>query len=250
MSLQEEIDLGDDLAAEINRQLPLIEDRAANRYFNDLGQRIARSADRREPIRYRFYLVNSDVVNAFAIPGGHVYMNRGLIERAETMSEVAAVTAHEIGHVVGRHGAKQLARLQTANLAFAVGSVLLGQPTGVERAAIEIGAGAVFARYSRDQEREADSLGVHFLIRAGIDPAGMPAMFQTLLEERERRPSALEQFFSTHPLTEERVERARSIQAALPDADAPGLQRDTRKFHEFQRGLAELPPPPDRERRE
>ncbi len=168
VTTQQEVQLGADYSRQINQQLPLLNDQATLRYVNDLGRRIARNADQRG-INYNFYVVNSDVVNAFAIPGGHIYVNRGLIERADNMSELAGVLAHEIGHVVERHGIEQMQKAQNANTALAVVyGVLLGRnPSTVEQAGIQVGGSAIFASYGREAEREAfpaqwdPKLGIH-----------------------------------------------------------------------------------------
>src|SRR5690606_21936667 len=110
ISPQQEAQLGAQYAAEINQQLPIVQNSAVHSYINELGRSIASRVDPR--LNYTFYVVNSDQVNAFAVPGGYIYVNRGLIERAESMSELAGVLGHEIGHVVERHGLEQMARQQ------------------------------------------------------------------------------------------------------------------------------------------
>ncbi len=131
-------------------------------------------------------MVDSKEVNAFAVPGGYVYVNRGLIERATNMDELAGVLGHEIGHVVLRHSVKQMQQAQGANVGLTLACVLTrvcqNQAAG---AAIQIGGSALFAKFSRDDEAQADRVGVKYVTRAGIDPHGMPQMFQTLLDERK-----------------------------------------------------------------
>jgi predicted Zn-dependent protease len=249
VTTQQEVQLGAQSSAEINRQLPLLNDRATLNYVNEIGQRIAAVADPRG-IRYNFYVVNSDVVNAFALPGGYVYVNRGLIERADNLSELAGVLAHEIGHVAERHGVEQLQRAQNANLGLSVlYGVLLGRnPSGVEQAGIQVGGSAVFAGYGRDAEREADAVGVGYMVRAGYNPAGMATFFQELLEIQQRPPSRVEQWFSTHPTTQERVNNTRAIIQQTPGATAAGLTMDTRAFQTFRSRVTSLPAPADRGR--
>ena len=161
----------------------MLNDRATNSYVNQIGSQLAAIADPRG-IRYHFYVVNSDVVNAFALPGGYVYINRGIIERADNLSEFAGVLAHEIGHVAERHSIEQLQRAQNANLGLNVlYGVLLGRaPSGVEQAGIQVGGSAVFAGYTRDAEREADRVGVAYMVRAGYNPIGLATFFEELLE--------------------------------------------------------------------
>lgn len=244
VSVQEEVDFGRRYAQQINAEVPLVDDPEVRVYIEHLGARIAQGADPRN-LEYHFHVVNSEVVNAFALPGGYVYLNRGLIEQARTMSEVAGVLGHEIGHVVARHGVEQMQKAQAANLGLGITYILLGRaPTDVERAAIGVGGGLVFTKFSRDDEREADSLAVGFLIDAGIHPRGLPGMFEILLQERERRPGLLEQWFSSHPLTEERIAETRKLIETLPEEQLQELVDDTPTFHRMQERLRSLPPPP------
>jgi predicted Zn-dependent protease len=240
VSTQQEVQLGAQSAAEINRQLPIIQDASINSYINQLGNSIAQRVDPRG-IQYRFYVVNSAQVNAFAIPGGHVYINRGLIERASNMSEVAGVLAHEIGHVVERHGIEQMAQQQNASLGVNLAYVLLGrQPSSVEQAGLQVGAGAFFAKHTRDMERQADADAVQFLARVGINPQGMVTLFQKLLAERKSSPGRVEGWFATHPLEEERVQNAQNAINALPPAARQGTT-DTPAFHTFQQRIRQIP---------
>jgi predicted Zn-dependent protease len=249
ISTAQELELGQQYAAEINRQLPIVEDPFIQRYMNQLCDRLARYGTRN--LEYTCYVVNTDAVNAFAIPGGFVYVNRGLIERADNLSELAGVVAHEIAHVEERHGVEQVERVQRANLGLTLAYILIGRvPTGLERAAIEVGAGLVFARYSREAEREADALAVQLTTAAGIDPNGLVTFFKELLDERQRRPSLVEQWFSTHPLTEERIADTRELIRQIPAAQLRNLTVDTPQFHEFQNRLRRLPAPPPQFRRQ
>jgi beta-barrel assembly-enhancing protease len=243
VSIQQEIELGRQYAAEINQQLPIVEDARIHGYINELGTLIQRQPGNRD-IPYTFYVVNIDQVNAFAIPGGHVYINRGLIERSENLSELAGVVAHEIGHVEARHGTEQMERLQAAQAGLAVATILLGQePEGLAGAAVQVGAQAYFAHHSRADEFEADSIGVRLLPGAGIDPAGMAAFFQKLLEDRQRSPSIFEQWFSTHPLAEDRIDRVRAIIDALPPTGE--LRMTSAGYDDFKARVRRLPPPPE-----
>lgn len=245
ITTQQEVQLGAEQAAQINRQLPLVRDAAINRYINDLGRSIARHADPRG-IQYNFYVVDSEQVNAFAIPGGHVYVNRGLIERADNLSELAGVLGHEIAHVSERHGIEQWQRAQRANqgLSLLYGVLLGRNPGTIERAAVGAGVqGLVLAPHGRDAEREADLRGVEFVTRAGIHPRGMVTFFQELLAERQRNPSRVEQWFSTHPLTEERIANtSRAIDAM--NLEGRNLTVNTRAFDQFRSRVRALPPSP------
>jgi beta-barrel assembly-enhancing protease len=243
ISTQQEMQMGAQYAAEINRQLPLVNDAAINNYVNQLGRNIAAQGGRQIP--YRFYVVNAPQVNAFAVPGGHIYLNRGLIERARNMSELAGVLAHEVAHVEHRHGIDQMERMQGANLALTVGYVLLGRaPTGLEEAAIGVGGQLWFARHSREAENEADATAVGMLVRARIDPNGLPSFFNVLLEEQRRQPGAVEQWFSTHPLTTDRVAHTQRIITQVPPAQLRNLQRDAQAFQTMRSRLRGLPAAP------
>jgi beta-barrel assembly-enhancing protease len=243
-SLQEEVQMGRQYAAEINRQLPIVDDAQVHRYINQLGNQIARAADQRG-IQYTFYVVNSDVVNAFAVPGGFIYINRGLIDRSENLSELAGVLGHEVAHVVARHGVDQMVRMQRAEMGANLAFVLLGRAPGqAEQLGLQLGAGAFFARHSREAEREADDLAVQYLVRAGIDPNGIVTFFQKLMQDQQRRPSVVEQWFATHPLTQERVENTRAAVQAVPAAQRQNLTTNTREFQQFQARVRQLPAAP------
>ncbi|HEU0077593.1 MAG TPA: M48 family metallopeptidase [Longimicrobiaceae bacterium] len=242
LTTQQEVEIGRQNAAQVNQQLPIVRDAAVNQYINELGRSIARGADPRG-IPYTFQVVNSNVVNAFALPGGYIYINRGVIERASNASELAGVMSHEIAHVVERHGIEQVQRAQNANMGLALlYGVLLGRnPGGLEQIGIQAGGTAVFASYGRDAEREADLRGVEFMTRAGYNPQGMVSFFEKLLSERQRNPSRLEQWFATHPLTEERIQITSRAVAAIPAATRRNLNTDTRAFQSFKSRVRSLP---------
>jgi beta-barrel assembly-enhancing protease len=236
ISQQEEIRLGRQYAAEINRELPLVDDPVANRYINLIGDRIARQGGRN--LDYTFYIVDTDEVNAFAVPGGFVYVNRGLIEAADNLSELAGVLGHEIGHVEERHSIEQIERMQRANLGLSMAYILLGRtPGALEQAGIQVAGAAIFAGFSRAAENEADEIAVHLLARAGIDPMGLVTFFEKLLADRQRRPSVVEQWFSTHPLTEDRIANTRALVQQIPESQRRNMIRNTEQFEEFQARL-------------
>ncbi|HEX2204837.1 MAG TPA: M48 family metallopeptidase [Longimicrobium sp.] len=245
VNTQQEVALGADYARQINRQLPILNDGPTNAFVNNLGDRIAANADQRG-INYTFYVVNSDVVNAFAVPGGFVYINRGLIERTDNLSELAGVLAHEIGHVAERHSVEQMQRAQNANTLLSVvyGVLLRRNPSTVERVGIQAGGGAVFAGYSRDAEREADRVGVNYLVRTGINPNGMATFFEELLAEQKRNPSRVESWFATHPTSQERVNNTRATIQATPGANNASLVTDSRDFQTFRARVRSLTPAP------
>jgi predicted Zn-dependent protease len=247
ISTQQEVQLGRQYAAELERQLPIVQDRAVNQYINQLGNSIARRVDARG-LNYTFRVVNAPEVNAFAVPGGFIYINRGLIERTDNMAELAGVLAHEIGHVVERHSVERIQKAQNANTALGVvyGVILGRNPSGVEQIGIQGIGSAVFAGYSRDAEREADMQAIRYLVQSGIDPRGMVTFFQELLSEQRRQPSAVERWFSTHPLAQERVENAQQVIAALPPGTLNGLANNTQQFEQFKARVRSLPAAPRR----
>jgi beta-barrel assembly-enhancing protease len=246
---QQEIEMGQQYAAEINRQLPIVDDPVIHRYINDLGNRIQRQPGARD-IPYTYYVVNINEVNAFAVPGGFIYINRGIIDRADNLSELAGVLAHEIGHVEARHSVAMLERMQAAQVGVTVASVLLGGPPGgLAGAAVDVGAGLFFARHSREAEHEADAIAVNLLPGAGIDPNGLVTFFRKLLDEQQRTPTTVEQWFSTHPLTEDRIATTRDLIRALPPERLANLQVTSADFNSFRNRVRQLPPPPPEFRR-
>jgi predicted Zn-dependent protease len=241
---QQEVQIGQQTAAEIAQQLPLISDPEVVRYVNVLGDSIAKLTSRSD-LDWHFYVVNSDEVNAFAVPGGFVYVNRGLIARADQMDELAGVLGHEIGHVVRRHSIKQMQQAQGANFGITIACVLTGvcsnPATGT---AINLGANAVFAKFSRQDEQEADEEGVRNVVRAGISPQGMVTMFQKLLDERKTRPSGVAAWFATHPLEEDRIADVQAMINQIPTSTLARLTKDSQNFHRFKERLQSLPAAP------
>src|SRR5437762_9328692 len=185
VSTQQEVQMGQEYSAQINAQLPIVQDAEINRYVNVLGDSIANLADSRG-LDYHFYVVNATEINAFAVPGGFVYVNRGLIDKTQNLSQLAGVLGHEIGHVVRRHSVKQMEKAQGANIGVTLACVLTSICNSqVAGAAINVAGGALFARFSRQDEAEADNEGFKNVLKAGISPAGMVTMFQKLLDERK-----------------------------------------------------------------
>lgn len=213
ISAAEEKAMGDAYAASIRQQLSVTTDAALTSRVEVLARRlaVASGADARE---WRYYVVDDTLVNAFAVPGGHIFVFRGLLERARTDAEVAGVLGHEIAHVVLRHSVDQLKKRQKANILVTMFCWATGAcESTVAQVAIGLGGEALFAKHSRDDERQADSAAVEYLVNAGIDPRGVPDMFRRLMEARRANPSAVESWFSTHPLEEERIARTEALVA-------------------------------------
>jgi predicted Zn-dependent protease len=244
VSTQQEVQMGAEYAAQVDAQLPIVQDPEVVRYINVLGDSISKLADDRQ-LEWTFKVVDSREVNAFAIPGGFIYVNRGLIERAQTLSQLAGVLGHEIGHVVERHSIDQMEKAQTANIGVTLACVLTriceSQAAGT---LINVAGGAVFAKFSREAENEADQEAISNVIRAGIHPKGIPEMFEILLAERNRSPAGVEAWFSTHPLEEDRIQETRAVIEKIDPAILATLIEDSPNFHAFKRRVMSLPPPP------
>lgn len=244
VSTQQEVQMGAEYAAQINAQLPIVQDPEVNRYINVLGDSIARLADDRG-IDYTFYVVNAPEINAFAVPGGFIYVNRGLIDRTQNISQLAGVLGHEIGHVVRRHSVEQMQKAQGANIGVILGCTLLNVcGSQAAQAAIQVGGSALFAKFGRDDEREADREAIANVVRAGIHPKGIPEMFQILLNERDRNPGAVEGWFATHPGEEERIRETQALIDTIDPAILATLISNTTNFANFKARVRALPPPP------
>jgi len=248
VSTQQEMALGAQYSQQINAQLPIIQDPEVNRYINVLGDSIAGLTSRGD-LDWHFFVVNSAEVNAFAVPGGYIYVNRGLIERAKNLSELAGVLGHEIGHVVKRHTIKQMQQQQGAQVGVTLGCVLLNVcGTEIAQAGINIAGSAIFAKFSRDDETQADEVGIDNVVRAGISPKGIPEMFQILLDERQSNPGAVELWFGTHPTEESRISDPQSIINRIDPAILRSLTYDSPRFHDFKQRVQTLPAPPPQRR--
>lgn len=245
VSVDVERQMGAEVAREALAQLPLVDDPPVVRFVAELGEHLVRGADT-SGRRYEFYVVDSPVANAFAVPGGFIFVNRGILERADNLAEAAGVMAHEIGHVVQRHSLGQMSRARSANTAVGLVYLLLDRRPGVaEQVALEVAGSAWLAKHGRAAEIEADSVGVLYLARARIDPRGMPAFFQKLLQEERRSPSQVEQWFATHPLTADRVAVTESLIRRLPRTALEHGVRDMPQFVNLKARLAALPPSPE-----
>jgi len=241
---EQEKALGQEAAAQIDSAVPMIADDAANSYVTTLGTALATASDDRNR-DWRFRIVNAEVLNAFALPGGFVYVNRGLIERATSSSELAGVLGHEIGHVLLRHSAERIEKQQKTNVGVSVVCGLTNICSSeAARVAIDVGGAALFARFSRRDELEADSAAVGIVSRAGYDPQGIATMFAKLLETRDQRPDMVEGWFASHPMEEDRIAAVVRVIRSSSPADGRTLVRDDPTFHEFQARVRQLPPPP------
>jgi beta-barrel assembly-enhancing protease len=243
ISQQQEVELGAQQAQQVNAQLPMLQDATVNAYVNSLGRSLASTTSRAD-LDWHFAVVNTDVINAFALPGGYIYVNRGVLERASNESEVAGVLAHEIEHVVRRHSVKQMEQVNNANIGVALACTLTNVcQNQAAQAAIQVGGTAVFAKFSRGDEVQADEGGFDTMIRAGINPRGMLTFFQKLLAEEKSGGGAASSWFSDHPGTDDRIS---DIQRMLNERanQLSGLRTDSQAFQSMKRRLNQLPAAP------
>ncbi len=244
VSEDQEVALGRRNAADINAQLPIVTDPAVSGYIQDLGESIAKTTSRSD-LDWHFFVVNTKQVNAFALPGGYVYVNRGLIESTTRLDELTGTLGHEIGHVIQRHSVKQMQEAQKTNVGVAVLCTLTSIcNSGLAQAAVQVGGTAFFARHSRLDELQADSEGVVNVTRAGYDPQGIPDLFQVLLKERRYEPTVVDGWFASHPLEEARIQRAKRLIVELNPDPSRRLIVDTPAFQAFKSQVSALPAPP------
>jgi predicted Zn-dependent protease len=217
-SVQQDAEVGRQAAQDAERQLPMLRDGTTEGYINAIVQRLAAVAPGpRFP--YRARVVNAAEINAFALPGGYVYVNRGLIEAVRNEGELAGVLAHEMAHVAQRHGTSQATKAYGAQMGVGLlGSLLGGRDhrLGVGEQIIgSLGLNALFMKFSRNAESEADRVGAQMMSRAGYDPMAMANFFDLLAAQQRGNPSAVSQFFSDHPSPQNRSASIRALAARL-----------------------------------
>jgi predicted Zn-dependent protease len=214
MSEEQEIAIGQDSDAGIRREMGVYEDQALQRYVSDVGLRLARTSER-PTLPWHFTVVDVPAINAFALPGGYIYITRGILPFLDSEAQMAGVLGHEIGHVTGRHAAKQYSRATGASLGLILGSIFAGEAAGAVAQAGQTGLGLLFLKNSRDDEVEADALGVRYVARAGWDPGGIPQMLTTLGRIEEASDNkGVPNWLQTHPQPEDRVRRVQDLVAA------------------------------------
>jgi predicted Zn-dependent protease len=234
-SLEKEIALGKQMAQEVERQAKIIDDPLVAEYVNRLGQNLVRNSDAKVPFTIK--VLDTDEVNAFALPGGFFFVNSGLILHADNEAELAGVMAHEIAHVAARHGTRQATRGEIANYAT-LPLIFAGGWTGyavyqAASAAIPLG----FLKFSRGFEAEADMLGLQYMYKAGYDPSSFVDFFEKLETMEKKKPGSLSKVFSTHPMTEDRIRAAQdNIQENLKIR--PEYVLDTSEFQGVKKRLA------------
>src|SRR6202789_40976 len=219
-SLEHEIALGKQLSAEIEKQAKFINDPVVNEYVNRVGQNLVRNSDAQVPFTIK--VIDSDVVNAFALPGGFFYVNSGLILHADEESELAGVMAHEIAHVCARHGTKQATKGEITQLAMIPAMIFI--PYTLAGYAIyqgmQFAIPMAFLQFTRTDEKEADYLGLEYMYKAGYDPNAFVAFFEKVASDEKKQPGTIPKIFSTHPPTPDRIEASqKEIATILPERD-------------------------------
>jgi predicted Zn-dependent protease len=237
VSVPEEIEIGKQSDAQVRKQVPELRDAQTTSYVRSLGQQLTRSAPGPK-YPYRFSVADYREINAFALPGGPVWVHRGVLQSATNESQVAGVLAHEIAHVAQRHAADQLTKAMIANWGLSVLGAVLGNTggAGTAQVAASLLANGVFLKFSRDDESEADRVGLQIMRRAGWDPHGMTELFEILRREQQRDPGSVETFFSSHPSPRDRIQR---LQAAMPKTRTG--KRDSQQFQALKARLGTLP---------
>jgi predicted Zn-dependent protease len=242
-SPQADVQLGRQGAAQVDKQLPLIQDPEVLHYISDLGRRLVQYEPIESPYPWTFKVVNSRDINAFALPGGFIYINRGAIEAAQDEAQLAGVMAHESGHVVMRHGTHQASEAMLVRMPLEVLSGMLGQSSSVVSQLAQLGIGlgvnSVLLHYSRGAETQADEVGTYVLYHAGYDPSAMVQFFGII---QKKYPNQTLQFFSDHPNPENRIQ---TVEQEIPKLGPPKEgKRDSAEFQAVKQRLLAMPPPP------
>lgn len=237
-SVEQDVEIGRQSAVEAERQLPLLRDRNVDRYLNKIISKLAaKTPGARYP--YAIKAVNASEINAFSLPGGPMYVNRGLVEAARSEAELAGVLAHEMSHVALRHGTHQASKAYLGQAGLGILGGLLGKngsnTAQIVNAVGGLGLNAVFLKFSRDAEYQADQLGAAIMAGAGYNPVAMATLFELLRSEQGRDPGKVERFFSSHPPPADREARIRQQAASLQLAASrdvggfDGIRADLRK---------------------
>jgi predicted Zn-dependent protease len=233
-STEKEVRMGRELAAEVDRQAKFIDDPMITEYVNRVGQNIVLHSDAKVPFTIK--VIDSDEVNAFALPGGFFYVNKGLILAADNEAELAGVMAHETGHVAARHAVENQTKGTILEYLALGGSIFLGGIPGmIYQNTAGLGLLGVFMKFSRSAEEEADRLGVQYMWAAGYDPTAMATMFEKLEAKNKKKPGVIAKAFSTHPAPPERRSSALALAARFPEHDEYVISTS-----EFQRVKAKL----------
>ena len=228
----DEVEMGKEAHAEVLRQYGRYDDPSLQRYVNDVGQSLARLSHRPN-IQYHYMVVDKPFINAFALPGGFVYITREMLAHLNSEAELAGVLGHETGHITARHGVKRLQKARASQL------ILAGIAVATESGGLVQGSSilltAALQTYSRRDEHQADGIGALYAFKAGYDPTKSMEFLKTLKKMEKETPSAVEVIFRTHPLTEDRIER---VESQARELSRQGRGRDFRiRSHEYVSGL-------------
>ena len=243
-SVREEMQWGKESAEKVDETYPLVTNPQVLRYINELGRRLASLAPNNDPeYAWTFKVINSSDINAFALPGGYVYLNRGVIEAAENEAQIAGVMAHESGHVVMRHGTHEASQVLLAKVPLTILGGILGQSGSLTAQLAQMGVGfgvnSILLKNSRSAESQADEVGTYILYQAGYDPHVMAQFFEII---EKKYPQKTIQFFSDHPVPESRIKAVdREIPLLGP---AKAWKTDSPEFQEAKNRLLSLPAPP------
>ena len=240
VSVNDEIAIGRKAQQQVRQEVPRLRDTTVTNYVAGLGRRIAARADGPK-YPYSFDVANYREVNAFALPGGPVWVHRGLIDAAHNEAQLAGVIAHEVAHIANRHAAEQITKGTFANVGLGLLGALLGNGTSSQIAQLGAGfaANATMMKFSRDHEREADMKALRYMKSAGYDPRGMVEFLQVLRNQQGRDPGSVQTFFSSHPAPADRVRRLQQEANRLA-----GGRRDSQSFRSVQSRLDKLAPAP------
>src|SRR6202521_2728226 len=215
-STEKEVRMGRELAAEVDRQAKFVDDPAITEYVNRVGQNIVLHSDARIPFTIK--VIDSDEVNAFALPGGFFYVNKGLLLAADDEAEVAGVMAHEIAHVAARHAVENQTKASLLEYLALGGSIFLGGIPGmIYQNTAGLGLLGAFMKFSRGAEEEADKLGIQYMYAAGYDPSAMATMFEKLEAKNKKKPGLIAKAFATHPAPPERRAASLALAARFPE---------------------------------
>jgi predicted Zn-dependent protease len=236
-SIESEIRMGKEYATQIESSLKLVTDPVINEYVNRVGQNLVRNSDAKVPFTIK--VVDSDVINAMALPGGFFYVNSGLILAADNEAELAGVMAHEIAHVAARHTTRQLTRYQFINYA-SLPLIFVGGGIGLAaREAAGIGIPMTFLKFSRSFEAEADYLGIQYMYKAGYDPNEFVNFFEKIQAQEKKKPGSMAKVFTDHPQTPDRITKSQEeIATILPAKDQ--YIETTSEFNDMKARLATI----------
>jgi len=237
ISLEREIAIGRELAQEVEQQSKMFTDPVVTEYVNRIGQNLVRNSDAKVPFTIK--VIDSDEINAFALPGGFFYVNTALILAADDEAELAGVMAHEIAHVAARHGTKQQSKAELLNVA-SIPLIFLGGPIGYGiRQASGLLVPISFLKFSRNAEAEADYLGVQYMYKTGYDPSAMVRFFEKLQAQEKAKPGSVSKLFSDHPPTGDRIQKvSQAIESVLPAKEQ--YVETTSEFARVKARLAQL----------